>query len=111
MDQNKRTLYGGGPLLTGNAELTLLGINKETPVVLHVPGHKLLGVITNLSEKFNGIKKATGIFCWTPLDGQNVHWMLFDGNMRIEDTLPVDKCWDAIEKVGRFVPIVVHQAA
>lgn len=109
--ETHRSIYGGGVLLGGNAEVTILGFNAEhNPVTAHVPAHKLLNVLTQLSEKFGGITRATAIYIYT-LD-RNVLWCVVDDKMKlVQDSLPIDKCWTLIETTGKFTPINVSQAA
>jgi hypothetical protein len=111
MQENLRALYGGNVLLSGNAEVTILGFNDQgNPVTAHVPIHKLLNVITPLSKNFGGITKTSAIYFYT--HERNVLWMVVDDKMKVvHDSIPLEGCWTAIETIGKFHPVNVHQAA
>jgi hypothetical protein len=109
--ENTRSIYGGGVLLNGNAETTLFGFNADgNPVLAHVPIGKLLNTITHLSEKFKPVSQAAAVFCYTN-DGK-VLWTLVDDKLKsFTDVIPIEKCWGALEQIGKFAPVNRTQVA
>ncbi|HEV7522970.1 MAG TPA: hypothetical protein VGP89_17850 [Candidatus Angelobacter sp.] len=109
--ENTRTLYGGGVLLNGNSDINILGFNAEgNPVVAHVPIGKLLNTITHLSENFKPVTTAAAVFCYT-YDGK-VLWTVVDDKLKkFADVIPIDKCWGALEQIGKFAPVNKSQLA
>lgn len=104
-------LYGGGVLMNGVAEISILGFNPEgNPVTCRVPAGKLLNTVTQLSDKFKPATRATAIYFYT--NEHFVLWTVVDDKLKVfHDAIPLDKCWTAIDEIGNFEPVNLRQAA